>query len=575
MLRRGMLVALAIAGVLACAAPARAGVTLDMSWGSPYTDTYQVIPLGPESVAWAGGYSWVRKVLAPDGTLWSTGVDSSAPMLRGSTALPALPSGLVPGNWAVGADGRLWFTEIRIGGPGSGDTPTPDLIGRIDPATNAVVEYGDLTPGAQARTIAAGADGNIWFVEYGTRSIGRITPTGGVTEFPLPAGVVPVAGRGQELATGPDNDLYFVVEGGIGRMTLAGTFMGVTNGGVADFAPNAVAYGHDGNLWATECGANTLVRISPRTGKGTRLPEGSIPPRACPMGLVADPAGRLWFYEWNTSRGGRLLFDDPLARTDDPTAVSWDAADLNGSANPRGAATAAHFEYGTTAAYGSATPDQAIGDDDGAVDVSAHLAGLQPLTTYHYRLVASSVIGTVHGFDATLTTGPKPPPPPPPPPVDRDGDGFFAAVDCDDLSTAIHPGAVDQPGDRIDQDCNGKDAPYAQFAPHPNAVWKVVHGRIVFTRLTVDALPAGAAVKLTCAGTGCPKQGYTATIASPTKRLDVAKRLKDAKLHKGARVELTLSRPGYITTIVRWTIGKAPVATTLCRPPGAKKAKAC
>ena len=30
--------------------------------------------------------------------------------------------------------------------------------------------------------------------------------------------------------------------------------------------------------------------------------------------------------------------------------------------------------------------------------------------------------------------------------------------DCDDGSSAIHPGAVDIPGDRIDQDCDGIDA---------------------------------------------------------------------------------------------------------------------
>ena len=43
-------------------------------------------------------------------------------------------------------------------------------------------------------------------------------------------------------------------------------------------------------------------------------------------------------------------------------------------------------------------------------------------------------------------------------PADKDGDGSRADVDCDDTSSAKHPGAVDVCGDAIDQDCSGADA---------------------------------------------------------------------------------------------------------------------
>lgn len=39
--------------------------------------------------------------------------------------------------------------------------------------------------------------------------------------------------------------------------------------------------------------------------------------------------------------------------------------------------------------------------------------------------------------------------------VDADGDGFDACSECDDASPLIHPGAVDLPGDPLDQDCDG------------------------------------------------------------------------------------------------------------------------
>jgi len=38
---------------------------------------------------------------------------------------------------------------------------------------------------------------------------------------------------------------------------------------------------------------------------------------------------------------------------------------------------------------------------------------------------------------------------------DADGDGIRHPADCDDTNPAIHPGAVDIPGDGIDQDCSG------------------------------------------------------------------------------------------------------------------------
>jgi virginiamycin B lyase len=57
--------------------------------------------------------------------------------------------------------------------------------------------------------LTAGPDGNVWFTDIQTSSIGRITPTGVVTEFPLPA---PDSGPFM-IATGPDGNLWFTLQG--------------------------------------------------------------------------------------------------------------------------------------------------------------------------------------------------------------------------------------------------------------------------------------------------------------------------------------------------------------------------
>ena len=42
------------------------------------------------------------------------------------------------------------------------------------------------------------------------------------------------------------------------------------------------------------------------------------------------------------------------------------------------------------------------------------------------------------------------------PTKDNDGDGYLFADDCDDRNPEVNPGAFDLPGDRVDNDCNGK-----------------------------------------------------------------------------------------------------------------------
>lgn len=101
------------------------------------------------------------------------------------------------------------------------------------------------------------------------------------------------------------------------------------------------------------------------------------------------------------------------------SSLSQTAATLTGSFDPNGVATTYYFEYGTTTAYYlGRTPTQESSSAT-PVQASAELSGLQPNTTYHYRLVvdnsASDGGGTAAGPDmqfatlpllASVTTGP-------------------------------------------------------------------------------------------------------------------------------------------------------------------------
>ncbi|MEW5827709.1 MAG: hypothetical protein AB1846_02375 [Chloroflexota bacterium] len=95
----------------------------------------------------------------------------------------------------------------------------------------------------------------------------------------------------------------------------------------------------------------------------------------------------------------------PEAVTGPASAISDSGATLAGFVNAFNDDTTVTFEYGLTTAYGSTvTADQSpvIGMLD--EPVSAVISGLQPNTTYHYRVVGQNSAGTANGGDLTFTT---------------------------------------------------------------------------------------------------------------------------------------------------------------------------
>jgi len=101
----------------------------------------------------------------------------------------------------------------------------------------------------------------------------------------------------------------------------------------------------------------------------------------------------------------------PAAVTHAATSVSTHSANLNGAINSGGIATFWEFQWGTTTAYGQNTVAAGPISDSGSDSVMAPIRGLQPGTTYHFRLVAvqgaAGVSGaaTLHGgTDSEFTT---------------------------------------------------------------------------------------------------------------------------------------------------------------------------
>jgi hypothetical protein len=95
----------------------------------------------------------------------------------------------------------------------------------------------------------------------------------------------------------------------------------------------------------------------------------------------------------------------PKVSTKAAHEVSFGSAVLTGSVNPNGADTSYYFQYGIKKqTYGSQTAIADAGAGTKAVAVRLPISGLQPLTVYHYRLVAVNSVGTTFGDDEKLQT---------------------------------------------------------------------------------------------------------------------------------------------------------------------------
>ena len=94
----------------------------------------------------------------------------------------------------------------------------------------------------------------------------------------------------------------------------------------------------------------------------------------------------------------------PAATTGAAANVTFQSARVNGSVDPNREATNYYFQYGTTVALGSQTPQVPAGSGANPVRVSVDIGGLAANQRYHYRIVAQNASGTTLGKRRTFTT---------------------------------------------------------------------------------------------------------------------------------------------------------------------------
>ena len=157
---------------------------------------------------------------------------------------------------------------------------------------------------------------------------------------------------------------------------------------------------------------------SPPSGSSTRTPEVTIPANGGPMveakisGLKLGTTYHYRLVAFHESEkaspvvGPDQTFTASLIESESARKITDATATIEALLNPQGADVKYHFEYGTSASYGTTVPvpDADLGASEPATTVSRNLVGLAASTVYHYRVVAKVGGETALGRDRTFTT---------------------------------------------------------------------------------------------------------------------------------------------------------------------------
>lgn len=255
-------------------------------------------------------------------TVSSQAVGDPIPGLTFTTIPIAQPRTVNPFSLGRGSNGRVWFadwvfTQVGFISP-SGAITAFKLADSADPL-NLV----------RPLSIVEGPDGNAWFTFYVTNSsgtpiprtgIGRVTPSGSVTMFPVASadGCRLFSNRRTcGITVGPDGNLWFLLSQSkrFGRITPSGQIAEFAFPGITSIGIETIASGADGNLWAADLSGATIYRIA-TSGQVTPIAIPAFSGLSAPTSVVAHSDGNIWFANFGalgriTSSGAVTYFAVP------------------------------------------------------------------------------------------------------------------------------------------------------------------------------------------------------------------------------------------------------------------------
>jgi streptogramin lyase len=320
-IRRVLLAALALA-LLAGAPAAVAGKPVGIAESFPTKCNVETVAATSDGGAWFActkytfGKHGSTHTRAQVGRITATGQVSE---FTGSAPLESAPTG-TPG--VVAADGSFWFPVAKSFYAESNyvKTAVPPSLARVTPtggmtlfpvAGGYVAELGAAPDGSLRMKTVEGSEGKIAVVWQVSPS-GEMTkttddpklPLGETASFPVQP-VPPPGGIYSGGVIGTDGNLWFGIQSGaaIGRLTPTGELTELRDClryGQPFFGPETLVRGAEGNIWFTSLAERSLPNIVDPASIGIVTPAGAITQiyagvRVEPKTISADSEGGAWF----------------------------------------------------------------------------------------------------------------------------------------------------------------------------------------------------------------------------------------------------------------------------------------
>jgi Ca2+-binding RTX toxin-like protein/streptogramin lyase len=267
----------------------------------------------------------------------------------------------------------------------------------------------------EPEAIDVDAQGNVWVADTGNNRVEKFNSKG---EFLLKFGSGG-NGNGQfwgphGIAADPEGNVWVLERESnrVQKFSSSGTYLSQFHG---DFTfPHGITIDPKGNLWITDAYRYSLASVFEYNSKGEARTRFGYNGGwfSEPHGIDIDSQGSLWIADAGDDRVMKWTPDQPPTATTEPaTEVSQEKATLQASVKPQGPTTKYQFEYGKTTAYGSMAPVPAqFGEGFGEISFKKTVEGLEPATTYHFRVHATNPEGEAYGQDRTFTTSQAVPP---------------------------------------------------------------------------------------------------------------------------------------------------------------------
>ena len=284
-------------------------------------------------------------------------------------------------------------------------TTSTDANGRQIRTLGGTTSYSIPTSSANPAGVALGPDNNIWFCEHFSTStssgkIGKITPSGTITEYQIPVALAPRRIDPEHpitpnaITAGPDGNMWFTDDNGayVGSITTSGVIslypvLGTSLPNIAGYV--GITAGPDGNLWvsdqggtATGSGFTTTENVTKVSTSGSLVGTYALSSGSLPGIIVPGPDGNLWVMERKAGGG--------IARVTTSGTVTEYAMSLGSSYHPYGLVNDGTYlrftavsSSSTTAYFGSVTTSGGVGVQTTTYGGTSGRISLAPAATHY------------------------------------------------------------------------------------------------------------------------------------------------------------------------------------------------